>query len=344
MKMLKNKIQEDIKAMEADDVGKFYTIIAAIAMVFVLFFSTNLIGGGRKPMFMNFQKLLFYHSLNTNEYYLVAVATDDATRPGNLDTMNVHIRIEMINGESILIDNDDLIIGCLGLMYNQVIGRKATLFRFNLLIDNSGSIDKLSYMYVQQTLTRFIELIPLVFEAQIIMFAESIQLKTKFTKDKELLIDAIKRPLPRGSATALFDAISMGVNELKHEKDDIPLRFVLILTDGKNNASVYNPDSHAFKNKIINECREHNILLFIVGVTDSVNSQLLNDIAQFGFYRHIKSFADIDKAFQMILNIIKDTYVFKIPAIGNYQNIKTLYIVKKISGGRFETIQDIIVH
>jgi uncharacterized protein YegL len=297
----------------------------------------------QQSMYRNFQKLVLYHAASANEYYLAVIATDDKTRIANFDTMNVHIKLEMMEGESRFIDNEDLKIICLGTMYNEVIGRENTLFRFNLIIDNSGSIDQQSLGYVQHTLKRFIELVPLVFEAQVIRFSQNIQLKTPFTKDKNALIDAITRSLPQG-ATALFDAIDLGVQELKTKKDEIPLRFAVVLTDGKNNASVNNPDPVAFKNKITNECRQYYIPLFIVGVTDSVDSQLLNQLAKYGFYRHIKKFPDIDQAFRKILQVIKDTYIFKIPAVGNFQNIKTLYIVQRTPGGNIQTIQDINVH
>jgi len=298
---------------------------------------------GRKAMYMNFQKLVLYHAKRTNEYYLAVTATDDSTRPANFDTLDVHIKLEMRNGESKLIDNGDLKVTNLGNMYNKVIGEKNTLFRFTMVIDNSGSIDPTSLGYVQHTLKRFIELVPLVFEAQVIRFSDTVQLKTEFTKNKEDLIAAITQPLPQG-ATALFDAMDLGVQELKYKQDEIPLRFEVVLTDGLNNASVNNPDPIPFKNKIINECRQNYIPLFIVGVTDNVDTKLLTEIAGFGFYYPIKKFPDIDQAFNIILDVIKDTYVFKIPALGNFSDIKTLYIVKKTPAGNLETIQDIIVN
>ena len=297
----------------------------------------------RKSMYLNFQKLVLYHAKRTNEYYLAVTATDDSTRPANFDTMDVHIKLEMRDGESMLIDNGDLKVTNLGNMYNKVIGEKNTLFRFTMVIDNSGSIDPTSLGYVQHTLKRFIELVPLVFEAQVIRFSDQVQPLTTFTKNKEELINAITQPLPQGS-TALFDAIERGVQELKYKQDEIPLRFEVVLTDGLENASVNNRDRDTFKSKIISECRQNYIPLFIVGVTDNVDAQLLTEIAGFGFYYPIKKFPDIDKAFNLIMNVIKDTYVFKIPAVGNFNDIRTLYIVKKTPAGNLETIQDIIVN
>ena|GEM_PF-1358812 len=296
----------------------------------------------RKQTYMNFQKLVLYYSSSTSEYYLAVVATDNSTRQCRLDLMNVHIILETLEGKEKMIDNEDLKVSCLGNMYNEVIGKKYTLFRFNLIIDNSGSIDPTSLAFVQRTLQRFIEAVPLVFEAQVIKFSNGIQDKTEFTKDKQKLISAINQPFPQNS-TALFDAINLGVKELKYMGDEIPLRFAVVLTDGKNNASSNN-DPVFFKNNIISECKKNLIPLFIVGVTDNVDRQLMEDISKFGMYQHIKDFPDIDQAFNAILEYIKDTYVFKIPAVGNFADLKTIYIVKKTPAGNVETIQDIIVH
>lgn len=325
--------------MKKQNVCKYFFAVALLLM-----FTAGLAAqSGRKPMYMNMQKLVLYHSKKTNEYYLAAYSTDKSTSLGNLDTMNVHVLLEMGDSVKKMIDNEDLKIACLGNMYNKVIGEKTTLFRFNLVIDNSGSIDLPSLSHVQSTLKKFIELIPLVFEAQIIRFSGDIQLKTKFTKDKQELINAVTQQQPQGG-TALYDAIDIAVQEIKYLGDEVPLRFSVILTDGKDTASRRNTDPNLFKDKIKNECRKHFMPLFIVGVTDDVNSALLSEIAGFGLYQHIRDFPDLDQAFQVILNLIKDTYVFKIPAVGNFSDIKTIYLVKKTPAGNTETIQDFIVH
>ena len=296
----------------------------------------------RKQMHMNFQKAVLYHSKSTSEYYLTVLATDDKTRQCRLDLLNTHIILEMKNGEKKNIDNEDLKISCLGNMYNKVIGQKHTLFRFNLIIDNSSSIDTQSLSYVQDALKKFLEAVPLVFEAQVIKFSHGVQAKTDFTKDVTELINVINHPHPQGS-TALFDSMDLGIQELVAKGDDVPLRFSVVFTDGRNNASPNNPDPIAFKSKIVEKCKKNLIPLFIVGVTKGVDGPLMNEMAQFGMYQHKDNFPEIDQAFKVILEYIKDTYVFKIPAIGNFSNLKTIYIVRKTAAGNYDTIQDIIV-
>lgn len=297
----------------------------------------------RTPNYLNFQKLILYHAPSVKSYYLAATATDDSVRIANLDTMNVHVSLEMMDKEKKFIDNEDINIIPLGNMYNQVRDGQYTFFRFNLIIDNSSSIDIPSLQHVQHTLKRFTELVPFVFEAQVIRFSSTIQVKTPFTKDRNTLVQAITQPLPRGG-TALYDAIDMGIQELRAKQDEIPLRFAVVLTDGKDTASSNNRHPVAFKQKIVNLCKNHYIPLFIVGVTNNVEHQLMKDISEFGLYQHITRFPDIDRAFDVILNVIKDTYIFKIPAVGNFNEIRTLYLVKKTRAGNLETIQDFIVN
>lgn len=294
----------------------------------------------RQAMFMNMQKLVFYYSRNTNEYYLAATSTDEDTRCGPFDTYSAHVLLEMRNGEKITIRNKNLKIVCLGTLYNEVLARNTTLFRFNIVIDNSGSIDDRNLAFVQDTLSRFIRNVPPVYEAQIIKFADNIQIHSSFLKDKQALIRYINEPKHRGN-TALFDAITLGVEGLIDPEFKIPLRFTVVLTDGKDNRSKISRED--FKPKIIRMCRDNHIPLFIVGVTDEVDSQLLKDISRYGMYQHIKRFPDVDKAFALILNVIKDTYIIKIPARGEFSELKTIYLVKEPRPGKFETIQDFII-
>ena len=155
------------------------------------------------------------------------------------------------------------------------------------------------------------------------------------------MINAITKLLPQ-SGTALYDAIDIALQEIKHLRDEVPLRFSVVLTDGKDTASKKNADPDLFKNKIRHECRKHFIPLFIVGITDNVNSALLSEIGGFGLYQYITDFSNLDYALQTILKTIKDTFIFKIPITGNYSDLKAIYLIKKRPDGSSETIQDFI--
>jgi hypothetical protein len=290
-----------------------------VLVVLILVEAMGFVAQARQPKLLNMQKMVFYYSKNHNEYWLAATSIDESTRCGPFDTNNVHVMLDMGNENKINISNDDLKIVCLGTLYRPELTRNLTLFKFNLVIDNSQSIDPVSLKFVQDTLTRFINNIPIVYEAQVIRFSEVIQVKSPFLKNKNQIIQHINQPLDQGR-TALFDAIMLGVRELMASERKVPLKFTVVLTDGMDNSSSIGRE--AFKSQIVNLCRQNSIPLFIVGVTNEVDSPLLEEISKFGMYQHIQRFPNIDRAFDLITNVIKDTYIIKMPAKGRFDPVK----------------------
>jgi len=291
-------------------------------------------------MYQNFKKLGIYFSSHYNQYWLAVYPLIDKYKPGNFDTDNIQITLETKAGKSIPIKRDDLTIVNLGDMYFKQAAQYR-LFRFNLVIDNSGSIDDGNLKLMQDTLTKFIRRLPLSFEAQIIRFSTNVK-KSGFTNDKNQLISWINEPYER-EMTALYDAIGTGVDALKYSDDDIPFKFSIILTDGEDTSSKRYTDANLFKAKIVSDTADLNMPLLIVGVTDAVNEALLKEISKFGFYQHAKSFPDIDEAFNFFEKIIKDIYIFKVPGVSSFSQLKKIYIGKKGQSGNVTTIQDFMV-
>jgi len=157
-----------------------------------------------------------YYSSALNQYWLVIYPLIDKYRRGNFDTNDVQITLETKSGEKKRISSNDLIVINLGDMYFKKAAQYR-LFRFNLVIDNSSSIDEANLRLVKDTLATFIRRLPLSLEAQIIRFSNNIK-KSKW----------INEPYERGG-TALYDAIAAGVDELKYSDDDIPFKFSIVL-------------------------------------------------------------------------------------------------------------------
>lgn len=293
-------------------------------------------------LYQNFKKLGIYYSSYYNQYWLVAYPLiGKYKRGGNFDTDNIQITLETKSGKKIPIESNDLIVVNLGDMYFKQAAQYR-LFRFNLVIDNSGSIDDGELKFVQDTLSKFIRRLPLSFEAQIIRFSTNVK-KSGFTNDKNQLIAWINEPYER-EMTALYDAIAIAVEELKYSDDDIPFKFSIILTDGEDTESKRYTDANLFKSKIVSDTSDLNIPLFIVGVTDAVNEPLLREISKFGFYRHAKGFPEVDETFDFFEKIIREVYVFKIPGVSSFSKLKTIYLGTQQPGGRVQTIQDFTVH
>lgn len=279
-----------------------------------------------RPMYLNFQRLAAYYSKAEKKYFIALLATDDSTRDGGLDAQNVHVLIERTDGKKITIKSEDLIFVHLGSLYNQMAERY-TFFRFNLILDNSYSIDPPNLRLIQDVTAKFIDRLPKSFEAQVILFSTEIK-KSPFIKDKDQIKAAIRDEVPHEN-TALYDAVAMGVDELKFSGDDVPLKFSVVLTDGMDNESTQHADANAFKNYIVQQTTDQGIPLFIVGVGEEVDHQLLKEIAGFGLYQPIDNFPDVDTAFDTVHQIIDNTYVLKVPGVSTLDEIKAFYLYRE---------------
>ncbi|KHD07990.1 hypothetical protein PN36_08875 [Candidatus Thiomargarita nelsonii] len=317
-----------------------------IAVKTVLFISVLCLASinayAQSGLYQNFKKLGIYYSSYTNQYWLVVYPLiDKYKRGGSFDTNNIQVTLETKSGKKIQISSNDLTVVNLGDMYFKDAA-KYRLFRFNLVIDNSGSINDAHLNFVQDTLSKFVRRLPLSFEAQIIRFSTHVK-KSGFTNDKNELIAWINEPYERGG-TALYDAIVTAVEDLKYSDDDIPFKFSIILTDGQDNESKRYTDANLFKSKIVSDTSDLHIPLFIVGVTDAVNEPLLKEISKFGFYRHAQGFPDVDETFNFFEKLIKEVYVIKIPGVSSFSQLKKIYLGSQQPGGRPQTIQDFTVH
>ncbi|KPA13617.1 secreted protein containing von Willebrand factor, type A domain protein [Candidatus Magnetomorum sp. HK-1] len=313
-----------------------------IAVTFTFSFSANAKNAG----YYNFQMIGFYYSKKTNEYIIVAHSTDMTTSRLSFDRDNVHVLLETKDGKrGTLIDRNDITIVSIGdFIYKGA--EKHTLFRFNMVIDNSGSIDNKSVAVIENILTSFMQKIPLAFEAQIIKFSEKIQLKSGFIKDKNKLTGHINKRFD-GGKTSLHDSIAFGLDELKSSSDNVYFKFMVVFTDGCDNSSKKYKDPNKFIPKVQNDCKKNNIPIFVVGVTDNVNQSLLKQITQnIGLYEHVNNFnhIDLNEAFTTIANLISDTFIFKIPAVGPaFNDLQVIYLVKKKLSGKTATIQDFVI-
>jgi len=311
-----------------------------LVMSLLLLFSLSNVSAGNGAGFVNFHKLAG-HMGSGNTYYLALYSGTAETSWKTFDTTNVHVLLETTSGQRIEIANEDLIINSLGRFTSQAM-KKHTLFRFNLLIDTSGSVDDRELSYVVKALSSFFKHLPVVYEAQIIRFSSTIDVSS-FTKNENQLVSSLQ-PLERKN-TALFDAIHQGIQELKKRDNvqEVPFRFSVVLTDGKDTASRKFNSSQAFIQTVAPEAQHNDIPLIIVGVTDEVDEATLRTIskASGGIYVPILHFTNLDEAFHKITTMLMDTYIFRIPMRMSLNEVQRVLLVKKTITGKYETIQDI---
>ncbi|MDM8548330.1 vWA domain-containing protein [Candidatus Venteria ishoeyi] len=294
---------------------------------------------------MKFQKLAGF--MKGNKYYLVVYSIDEETSYMNFatDMDGVHIRLKKRGGGDVVIQPDDMIINSLGLMMNARY-KNTPMFRFNMVIDSSGSIDDRALHHVEDALTQFVDFLPAAFEGQVIKFSTNVSAPSEFTNNKDELKRWIKAPFQREN-TALYDAIGSGVQALSNSGDKVPFKFSVVLTDGKDTASQDYKTPAQFINRIGPLSKNHNIPVFIVGVTNNVEETTLRKIAGagYGLYRKVPNFQNLKKAFHFINNLIRETYVFTMPMPVSMSSVEKILIVKhrKSGSGKYDIIQDIDV-
>ena len=294
--------------------------------------------------YKNFKKSSSYYSIRKNQYILVAHSLNSSTSRYNFDRDNVHVVLNSKNDKSkILVNRDNLTIINIGdFVYKGA--EKYTIFKFTMVIDNSGSIDDENLQILENVLTKFIKSIPTAFEAQVIKFSQGVQLKSAFLKDKNKIIEQIHQRYERDT-TSLYDSIFVGVKELEAtDSEDVFFKFCLVLTDGVDTSSIKYKDPNLFINKIESYCLKYKIPIFIIGITDNVNTVLLERLTKnIGLFEQVANYseADLEHPFEIIIHMINNTYIFRIPAIPDFENLDNVFLVKKCID-KYEIIQDFI--
>jgi len=311
----------------------------------------------KNQMYLNFDQIRFFYSEKMNRYIICAKATDDSTDCGKLKWDNIYMIVEDSRDRKIMIDNDKIEVSCIS-KKNGLSKKSAPLGRLNIIIDNSGSLDDERWESIQKKVVDFINEMPDGFEVQVIKFSDNIQVKSGFSSDKQFLIKQLKSTYPRGSC-ALWDAIEYGVQELMSGWDTYPFLCEIVLTSGRDTGSKISMEE--IKSRLIPKCEGNLLLILLTDLSDSTETIFSAGINSPIFYS--KKISDIPieedtvslsspvKALEMRLDFLsrimrvgmEDLYVFRFPAVSEFDDIKAVYLVKKARDGTVETIQDFYI-
>ncbi len=295
----------------------------------------------QQAQMLKMQRLACYYSADRSELALALMSVSQETDP----TRNygfreeLEVKLETSQEMSTIVGNGDLKVAVLGDLVREV-DRQYTLFRFNIVIDESCSIDDASLQAARRIIERFLSRIPVCYQAQVIRFSNVPQVVTGFINDPDALISAIKSQRIAGG-TAFYDAIDQALTELKQSEGDVPLRFTIAFTDGEDTSSKRFASFDDFRRKINMVTEREQIPLFLAGI-GAVNHSLLSQTAgDMGLYMPLAKLPDIDKLFDTVANALEKTYIIRIPISSAHQGLKTAYILKRRPNGRHETIQDV---
>ncbi|MDY7091455.1 MAG: vWA domain-containing protein [Acidobacteriota bacterium] len=294
----------------------------------------------------NFQHLVCNYSLNTGELTVALLSTsaktDPAQEPGLASSIEVQLELD---GEPLpIIEAKHLKTAVLG-TFRAEADRKYRLFRFNLVIDESTSIETPELIEARRIIDKFLRRIPVVYEAQIIRFSTSVQPPSAFTND----VDALRQALGQGNdrligGTDFYNAMERALRELTsaNRGETLPLQFTIAFTDG---ADTSGREFEPFKRSLQQMVDHEQIFLFIAGIGgegEIQHDQLRQLPGSRGIYYELSKVPEVDQVFDAIAQMLDKTYVLRIPTVSSHKGANKLYIVrKKATGGGRETIQDI---
>lgn len=184
-----------------------------------------------------------------------------------------------------------------------------TQFAFATVVDHSGSIFSDDLQLVQDGMETLYNDLPQIYTSAIVKFSENAELTTDFTTNKTTLINDITDDSFDRSSTALFDGLLLGVNETAIE--DFPFKFVLLFTDGQENAS--DNDYATVRARF----QEEGIPIVVIGVSFA-DIDILKTISDDsgGIFAYVSAFIELTGLFETVADIVRNLYRVQIPTLG----------------------------
>ncbi len=292
------------------------------------------------------KNLVCYYSPELGELSLALLSMTNNTHPRHNYSFRseLEVKLEIDQETSAIIDNNSLKVAVLG-DYRSISDRKYTLFRFNIVIDESTSIEDVDLSRTRGVIESFLGKIPVTFEIQVIRFSDQVLTATGFTKDMATFLAALNAPRLRGG-TAFYDAFDQGMKELMHAPGtEVPLSFTIAFTDGEDTSSSRFPDFESFKSAMQMQAEREQVFMFIAGIGSDGNIQheLLDQVpGRKGFYYPLPDVSRIEELFEAVANALDRTYIVRIPIVSSHQGTKTVYILQRnATGSGHSVIQDV---
>lgn len=108
--------------------------------------------------------------------------------------------------------------------------------RIATVVDDSGSIGDCDAQFVADGLAHLFEVAPPVYEAELVKFATDVETVRPFTSDAAALASTARGSCTDRGATSLWDAVQVGLADLRASTDDhVPI--LVVFSDGLDNDS-----------------------------------------------------------------------------------------------------------
>ena len=292
----------------------------------------------------NMQNLVCHYSLNRGELSLALLSTSNKTDPRKVYKFReeLEVKLEVNTEKSAIVGTSDLKVAVLG-DFRASIDRQYKLFRFNIVMDESSSIENADLETARDIIERFLTKIPVSYEIQLIRFASQVQVATGFSNDLETFLSALNAPRLSGGTT-FYDSFDQAIKELRLAGDDVPLRFTIAFTDGADTASTRFSSFDDFRHQVQLNTEQDQVFMFIAGIgTDGeIQHDLLKRVpGKMGLYHKLVDIPELEKLFETVANALDKTYIVRIPIVASHQGSKMVYILRRDEYGKHETIQDV---
>jgi VWFA-related protein len=131
-----------------------------------------------------------------------------------------------------------------------------------LIVDTSGSIGS-KFGTCRQAVEQFLKTMNTGDEAFLIEFSDKADLTVALTEDTAKIVDKLN-VAETGGTTALFDALYLGLHEMKNARN--PRKTLLVISDGGDNHSVFSAK------EIMDFAREADVQIYAMGVFEPSGS------------------------------------------------------------------------
>lgn len=208
---------------------------------------------------------------------------------------------------------------------------KFKLVKYSLVVDYSGSIPGDTREQVVAFLSDFVEKLPLAVEGQVVRFSSDVQ-KSPFTTSKREIQAQLHQPMVYGM-TSLHDALMQSALSLVREGGDVPVKVIVLFTDGFENSSTEYHDRDNFLSSFTNLVKTNNINVLAIGVSPEQDKDLLTAVTDksrgiFGYYLNVPDFAKFGPAVEQMRTILSNVVIFRLPHLGPDKGTASISLVE----------------
>jgi hypothetical protein len=177
---------------------------------------------------------------------------------------------------------------------------------FSIVIDDSGSVADCDANFVAQGLAFLFDNIPAVYQASLVKFASEVFVAQERTDDPSALVQAVLGFCTDRGSTALWDAISIGTNDLPHQDG---FEAVVVFTDGLDN------NSSTTLSEVVSEANATStpVLVLGLGLPDIFALLELADGTS-GAFVYVNSGQRVLEGFETLTDFVRHSYVIDLPA------------------------------